>query len=87
MDNRTGQDTENIVLVEADKLENLKAAYPNYFGDVDVFKRNLLDIVRGKGAKEYTMPPRGTAPWPQQLREKPDPGWFRRPRFRKPKGA
>ena len=50
----------NIVLVEVDKVENLKAAYPNYFGDVQLFLRNLRLIARGKEAREYTLPPQET---------------------------
>lgn len=87
MDNRSGNDTENIVLVESDRLESLKEAYPNYFGDVEILKRNLTDIVRGKGAREYAMPPRQVAPLPGRIRDKPDTGWFRRSRFRRPRGA
>jgi hypothetical protein len=78
-DNQTGKDTTNIVLVEADKLENLKDAYPNYFGDVQLFKTQLGRIVKGKDIQEYTVRPQDTvAPRP---RENPDLSWFRR-RFR-----
>lgn len=35
------------VLVQVDKIENLKAAYPNYFGDVAVFRDRLTSIVKG----------------------------------------
>ena len=56
----------NIVLVEVDKVENLKAAYPNYFGDVQLFLRNLRLIARGKEAREYTLPPQETVR-PQEL--------------------
>jgi hypothetical protein len=45
------------VLVEADKIESLKEAYPNYFGDVQVFKHNLSRIVRGEDAIEFTLSP------------------------------
>jgi hypothetical protein len=37
-DNRTGFDTQNVVLVEVDKIDNSKAAYPNYFSDVSLFE-------------------------------------------------
>lgn len=66
----------NSVLVEADKIETLKEAYPNYFGDVQLFKSNLKSITRGKGAKEYTMPPQATVP--PSPKEAPDTSWFRR---------
>jgi hypothetical protein len=75
-DNRTGVDSKNIVLVEADKIENLKNAYPNYFGDVQLFKMQLKNIVKGKGAKEYIVKPQETVvPRP---RENPDTGWLKR---------
>jgi hypothetical protein len=74
-DNKTG-DTSNIVLVEADKLENLKEAYPNYFGDVQLFKLQLKNITRGKGAREYVVKPQDTVnPRP---RESADIQWLRR---------
>jgi hypothetical protein len=76
---------QNAVLVEADKIEALKDAYPNYFGDVQVFKSNLRLITKGKHAIEYKLPPQTTMPPPPK--EVPDTAWFRRPRFRKPKGA
>ena len=66
----------NAVLVEADKIEALKAAYPNYFGDVHVFKANLKRIVKGKDAKEYKLPPEKVFPPPPK--EVADTAWFRR---------
>jgi hypothetical protein len=73
-DNRSGRDSINTVLVEVDKIENLKEAYPNYFGDVLLFKRNLKNITYGKDAKEYTLPRQETVrPAP---RETPDLSWF-----------
>ena len=75
-DNKSGVDASNIVLVEADKVENLKDAYPNYFGDVQLFKQQLKNIVKGKGAREYVVRPQETvAPRP---RENPDMSWLRR---------
>ena len=47
-------DRKNIVLVEVDKIENLKEAYPNYFGDVQLFRKQLVEIVKRKvGARIY----------------------------------
>ncbi len=80
---RGGKDV-NAVLVEADKIEALREAYPNYFGDVSVFKANLSRIISGREAKEYSLPPQGTMP--QSPAEVPDTAWFRRPRFRSPRG-
>ena len=44
-----------VVLVEVDKLDSLKAAYPNYFGDVDIFTRQLRLVTQGKAASEYEV--------------------------------
>ncbi len=71
----------NTVLIEADKVETLKEAYPNYFGDVNVFCTNLKAVTQGTEAVEYTMPPRLKAP-PQE-RETPDLRWFSQPRYRR----
>ena len=38
----------NSVLVEVDKIENLRAAYPNYFLDVGEFSARMSGIVCGK---------------------------------------
>jgi hypothetical protein len=64
------------VLVEADSIENLKAAYPNYFGDVQMFRTQLKSIVQGDAAVEYEMP-RRIAPPRLTPREKPDDSWLR----------
>lgn len=66
----------NVVLVEVDKVENLKSAYPNYFGDVQLFRRNLRLVTRGKDAREYTLPPQETVR--PGLREPGDISWLRR---------
>lgn len=81
-DNRADSDTETVVLVEVDKIENLKAAYPNYFGDVDYFKEQFRRIVRGNSVVEY-------ADMPQELLRRSsekwgDLGWLRRSRFPAP---
>lgn len=69
-------DKENVVLVEADKLESLKAAYPNYFGDVQLFRAQLRHITRGEGVKVYKIKPQQTVnPRPG---ENPDITWLRR---------
>ena len=66
----------NSVLVEADKIETLMEGYPNYFGDVQLFKNSLRDITRGKVAKEFSLPPQATVPG--KPREQPDLTWFKR---------
>jgi hypothetical protein len=63
-------------LVEADSIHNLKAAYPNYFGDVQMFRTQLRAITQGEQAIEYEMPKR-IAPPPTPRREKPDDSWLR----------
>jgi hypothetical protein len=75
-DNKTGGDTRNVVLVEADKVESLKEAYPNYFGDVQLFRAQLSNITKGLGVKEYTMKPQEMVrPRPG---ENPDLTWLKR---------
>jgi hypothetical protein len=69
-------EAENIVLVEVDKIENLKIAYPNYFGDVQIFKSQLKAITKGKAASEYAVQPQQIVP--PQPRERPDLSWLRR---------
>jgi hypothetical protein len=64
------------VLVEADSIENLKAAYPNYFGDVQMFRAQLRSITQGEAAVEYEMPKR-IAPRRTPPRERPDDSWLR----------
>ena len=66
----------NIVLVETDKLEHMKAAYPNYFGDVQLFRMQLGRITKGRGATEYTVKPQeGVMPRPK---EAPNLVWLKR---------
>lgn len=76
-----GSDQLNTVMVEVDKYEKLKLAYPNYFGDVQLFKKNLIKIVKGKLASEYTLPPQQTVPRPPK--PVPDDLWLRRPQRRR----
>lgn len=56
---------QNNVLVEVDKIENLREAYPNYFGDVKLFVTNLKSVTQGTGAVEYSMVPQETVPIPR----------------------
>lgn len=75
-DNKGGQNSTNVVLVELDKVENLKAAYPNYFGDVQLFKEQLKRIVKGMTAEEYTVRPQETVAL--RSSERPDLAWFKK---------
>lgn len=80
---RTGDDRDVVVLVEVDKINNLQKAYPNYFGDVEWFKKQLKEITLGKSVVEYTSPPK--RPDPKQPPEAwIDPSWLRGTRFPKP---
>lgn len=72
--NIEGLEKRGTVLIEADKVEDLKEAYPNYYGDVRYFINNLTRVVKGRDAEEYTLPPNRMPP-PQ---EKPgDMSWMR----------
>jgi hypothetical protein len=75
----------NVVLVEADSIDNLRNAYPNYFGDVQRFKEMLQKITLGAPVQEFVLAPQPTAP--KAPYEKPDLSWFKRKRFHGPKGA
>ena len=66
-DTRAGGDTANIVLVEADKMDLVREAYPNYFGDVQMFKKQLRNITQGNGARDFVVKPQETAkPTPRE---------------------
>lgn len=80
--NKSGNGSETVVLVEVDKVDNLKAAYPNYFGDVEFFRNQLRAITLGHAAVEYASAPRQPPPRPLGLRG--DLSWLRRTRFRSP---
>lgn len=73
-----GDASATYALVEVEAIDKLKAAYPNYFMDVEAFQRNLSVICEGADSISYTLEP-------QQIvlrtkpREKPiDLSWFRR---------
>lgn len=80
--NESGIESQNIVLVEVDKVENLKRAYPNYFGDVALFLHHLQNVIVGRRIVEYSVPPR--QPPPNPAGERGDLSWLRRSRFRSP---
>jgi hypothetical protein len=66
----------NTVLVEADKIETLKYAYPNYFGDVQLFRERLRYITKGDGAKQCILKPQEIIP--PRPKVWPDLSWFKR---------
>jgi ppGpp synthetase/RelA/SpoT-type nucleotidyltranferase len=73
-DNFSGQDTANIVLVEGVKMEHLTKAYPNYFGDTQLFKQHLGALVAGGAVRDYELTlQQRSVPRP---RERPDPSWI-----------
>ncbi|MBX6745012.1 MAG: hypothetical protein IRY87_23515 [Acetobacteraceae bacterium] len=77
--NQIDGQSQTVVLVEVDKIENLKAAYPNYFGDVDYFKNQLRAITQGQAAVEYAAVPR--QPPPKPAGPYGDLSWLRARRF------
>jgi hypothetical protein len=82
----SGVETRNVVLVEADKIETLRHTYPNYFGDVQLFKQNLKTLVGGRALTEYTVEPQGVVrAAAQQIVE--SLAWLRRSRFGRPRGG
>lgn len=52
-----GESQEKVVLVQVDKIDKLVATYPNYFGDVSLFIRNLQLACKGRPGIEYTVTP------------------------------
>ena len=86
------EESENIVLVEVSKLENLKLAYPNYFGDVGYFESQLQRVVRGQPAQEFSRVPVKQRAWKPEPAA--DPKWIghnpfprREPNLRKNRAA
>jgi len=69
-----GKEMRRTVLVEADKVGDLKKAYPNYFGDVVYFLQNLERITQGESAREYEMPPHYKTPPIKEMSI--DPRWM-----------
>lgn len=63
----------NVVLVEADAIDQLMEGFPNYFGDVRLFVKHLADICE-RAAPEYYMAPQETAP--RKPKEVPDLSWW-----------
>ncbi|WP_165982370.1 RelA/SpoT domain-containing protein [Dankookia rubra] len=66
---------QTVVLVEVDKIQSLKAAYPNYFGDVEEFGRQLAQITEDGAATEYAVPAR--QPPKHKLAPYGDLSWLR----------
>jgi Region found in RelA / SpoT proteins len=65
---------QKVALVEVDKIDRLAEAYPNYFGDVQLFMNNLKRLCRGDSAIEYSMDRQQVVkPEPRGV---PDLAWF-----------
>lgn len=80
--NQTESDNETIVLVEVGKIDSLREAYPNYFGDVERFKTHLKEVVHGSSAFEFIGATRQKPRPPDKAIG--DPSWLRGARFPKP---
>ncbi|WP_454758523.1 RelA/SpoT domain-containing protein [Caulobacter segnis] len=75
-DNFSGSDTANVVLIEADKMDGLTKAYPNYFGDTLLFNMQLNKLLSGGVVEEYEVAlQKRSIPTP---REQADPSWIGR---------
>jgi ppGpp synthetase/RelA/SpoT-type nucleotidyltranferase len=70
----SGSGETKIVLVEVDEIENLRAAYPNYFGDVQKFKSKLRDAAGRHDTLDRSVPAQERAP--RKSRAKPDYSWI-----------
>jgi len=84
--NKTGDYLENIVLVELEKIGDLRRAYPNYFLDVEIFRRIFASILKAGDTDEYSVIQQERAPLPLR-QERIDPNWVGRSPFPRPKGA
>jgi len=85
LDNLHNTRKKDVVLVESSKVDNIIAAFPNYFGDVTLFKNTLSEIIKGGLPKQYRvkLPEAALPPVGQKI----DVSWIRRSRFRPPRGA
>lgn len=63
----------NTVLVEVDDIESLKAAYPNYFGDVELFRDQLI-LATGSEPASFKLEPQLAVP--KRQKEQPDFSWM-----------
>lgn len=66
-----------VAMVEVNRVEGLKAAYPNYFGDVRVFAEKLRSVCLGLNSRDYTLKPQESVAQPRSS-DRVDPSWLRR---------
>jgi hypothetical protein len=74
----SGNSAAKCALVEIGKIDSLIEAYPNYFGDVTLFIRNLRHVCDGQQAIEYSIAKQQMVP--RSPPEKPDYRIFNRRR-------
>ncbi|WP_418115311.1 hypothetical protein [Sorlinia euscelidii] len=74
---------QNVVLIEAKKLDNIKRAFPNYFSDIAMFDKLLDGIIDGRSEETYK---RVISQAPVNVyRQTPiDPGWMRKAHVPRP---
>lgn len=70
------EDRYDAVLVTSDKIDNLKKAFPNYFGDTKMFARTLRQVIKGKDVPEFILPKQEIVP--PKPRAPVDATWLRR---------
>lgn len=70
------EDRYDTVLVSSDKVGNLVKAFPNYFGDTQMFARTLRQVIRGKDIPEFILPKQEIVKPPPRVPI--DPTWLRR---------
>lgn len=75
----------DALFVSLSQLNDLRRAFPNYFGDVRLFREQLRHICKGRGVATYDIPPQALAA--PRSRDIVNPSWLRAPRFPKPRGA
>jgi len=77
---REGRQRYSVVMIEVEKIDDLRNAFPNYFGDVQLFKNSLSQVVSNGDIEEYSLPPIERVSKP---REVPDDSWLRHPHQRR----
>ena len=71
----SGTGEKKIVLVEVDEIENLRSAYPNYFGDVQNFKTRLRSAAGSSEELDRSVPVQERVP--QKKERVYDLSWLR----------
>lgn len=66
----------DAVLVTTDSVNNLVAAFPNYFGDTRMFAKTLRQVIKGRDVPEFVLPDQETVR--SAPRAPADMSWLRR---------